>query len=221
MLYTGGKDSTLALEKTLGAGHDVVELLTVVPEPHSYAYHDVCLEVTPLQARSMRMSQRFVKVPAGKAKEIEVLGEFLKTLSKPLEIEGVVSGVIRSTYQKSRMDAMLGEIGLSHLTPNWGMAPGSVVEEAVRRGYEVLISSTSANGLDRSWIGRRVDDEALAELMALSEKYGFDPDGEGGDYETLVLWAPIFKERVKLLEWTTVWDGYSGRLLIGRVELDP
>ncbi|MCS7117903.1 MAG: diphthine--ammonia ligase [Thaumarchaeota archaeon] len=220
-LYTGGKDSTLALEKALHVGHEVVELLTVVPEPHSYAFHDVCLEVTPLQARSMGLSQRFVKVPPGKGKEVEALGSHLESLSESLGIEGVVSGVIRSSYQKYRMDALLSEIGLSHLTPNWGMSPGSVVAEVVRRGYEVLISSVSANGLNSSWVGRKIDSDALRELMTLSERFGFDPDGEGGDYETLVLWAPLFRERLKLLEWTTTWDGYSGRLLIGRAELDP
>ncbi|MEN3047335.1 MAG: diphthine--ammonia ligase [Candidatus Caldarchaeales archaeon] len=220
-LFTGGKDSTLALEKALAAGHEVVELVTVLPEPHSYAFHDVCLEVTPLQARSMGLPQRFVKVPPGKEREVEALGEFLSRLAGPLGLEGVVTGVIRSAYQKSRMDAMLAEVGLEHVAPNWGMPPGSVVGEAVRRGYEVVVSSVSAHGLDRSWIGRRIDSEALRELLARSERFGFDPDGEGGDYETLVLWAPTFRERLKLLEWTSTWDGYSGRLLVGRAELDP
>jgi len=90
----------------------------------------------------------------------------------------------------------------------------------LKRGYEVLVSSVAAEGLGREWIGRRIDAESLEELLALSERRGFDPDGEGGDYETLVLWAPIFRRRIRITEWATTWDGYSGRLVLGGTVLD-
>ena len=218
-LYTGGKDSTLALEKALEEGHAVAACLTVVPEPNSWAFHETCLEVTPLQAEAMGIPHVMVRVGGGKSREVEELGLQLAALRERLGIDGFVSGTIRSSYQKSRLDELASKLGLRHIAPNWGSPPGSAVKEVVRRGYEVLISSVAAEGLGREWIGRRIDEESLEELLALSERRGFDPDGEGGDYETLVLWAPVFRRRIVLTEWATAWDGYSGRLVLGGIVL--
>jgi ABC transporter with metal-binding/Fe-S-binding domain ATP-binding protein len=219
-LYTGGKDSTLALERALEQGHEVAACLTVVPEPNSWAFHEACLEVTPLQAEAMGIPHVMARVGGGKAREVQELGIQLAALRERLGIEGFVSGAIRSSYQKTRLDDLASELGLRHVAPNWGSPPGSVVREVVRRGYEVLVSSVAAEGLGREWIGRRLDAESLEELLVLSEKHGFDPDGEGGDYETLVLWAPIFRRRIRLTEWATTWDGYSGRLVLGGMVLE-
>jgi ABC transporter with metal-binding/Fe-S-binding domain ATP-binding protein len=219
-LYTGGKDSTLALERALEQGHEVAACLTVVPEPNSWAFHETCLEVTPLQAEAIGIPHVMARVGGGKAREVQELGIQLAALRERLGVEGFVSGAIRSSYQKSRLDELASELGLKHIAPNWGSPPGSVVKEVVKRGYEVLVSSVAAEGLGREWIGRRLDARSLEELLVLSEKHGFDPDGEGGDYETLVLWAPIFRRRIRLTEWATTWDGYSGRLVLGGMMLE-
>ncbi len=219
-LYTGGKDSTLALERALEEGHTVAACLTVVPEPNSWAFHETCLEVTPLQAEAMGIPHLMVRVGGGKAREVEELGAQLASLKDRLGIDGFLSGAIRSSYQKKRLDDLASELGLEHVAPNWGSPPRSVVTEVVRRGYEVLVSSVAAEGLGREWIGRRIDADSLKELLALSERHGFDPDGEGGDYETLVLWAPVFRKRIRLTEWAATWDGYSGRLVLGGMALE-
>ncbi|MEM0451243.1 MAG: diphthine--ammonia ligase [Nitrososphaerota archaeon] len=219
-LFTGGKDSTLALERAIEEGHSIAACLTVVPEPNSWAFHEICLDVTPLQAEAMGIPHLMLRVGGGKVREIEELGRHLAALKDKLGVGGFVTGTIRSSYQKTRMDELAAELGMRHMAPNWGSPPGSVVREVVRRGYEVLVSSVAAAGLGREWIGRRIDARALEELLDLSERYGFDPDGEGGDYETLVLWAPLFRRRLRIDEWTSTWDGYSGRLVLGSFRLE-
>jgi len=44
--------------------------------------------------------------------------------------------------------------------------------------------------------------------------------GEGGEYETLVLDAPFFKKRIRILSARTIWNGESGYLLVEKAELE-
>jgi diphthamide synthase (EF-2-diphthine--ammonia ligase) len=44
--------------------------------------------------------------------------------------------------------------------------------------------------------------------------------GEGGEFETLVLDAPFFKKRVRILESEIKWDGMAGIYLVKKAGLD-
>jgi hypothetical protein len=48
------------------------------------------------------------------------------------------------------------------------------------------------------------------ELLSLSKKFGINPAGEGGEYETLVVNAPFFKCRLRVKEEGKEWDGVRG-----------
>jgi diphthamide synthase (EF-2-diphthine--ammonia ligase) len=51
-------------------------------------------------------------------------------------------------------------------------------------------------------------------MIMLSEKHGFNPSGEGGEYETYVLDAPIFKKKIVVDKFSKEWHGDSGYLII-------
>jgi len=46
-------------------------------------------------------------------------------------------------------------------------------------------------------------------LADISEEYRFNLDGEGGEFETIVIGAPHMRRKI-LLEGETVWDGPRG-----------
>ena len=51
-------------------------------------------------------------------------------------------------------------------------------------------------------------------------RFGVSVVGEGGEYETLVLDAPFFREkRIELVEVERVWEGQSGYLKIKKARL--
>ena len=79
----------------------------------------------------------------------------------------------------------------------------------------------AANGLDKSWLGRRIDEAAAVELAKLGEKYGINVCGEGGEYESLVVDAPWFKERLVIDEAEVVWEGTSGTYAVKDAHLAP
>jgi len=79
----------------------------------------------------------------------------------------------------------------------------------------------AANGLDKSWLGRRIDEVAAVELAKLSEKYGINVCGEGGEYESLVVDAPWFKEKLVIDDAEVVWEGTSGTYAVKGAHLAP
>lgn len=221
-LYSGGKDSTLAVEKALMAGHKVACLVTVRPRrPDSWMFHTVCLSLTPLQAEAMNIPHIFIEVSGEKEVEYAELMHSLRNVIDHYQADGILSGSIMSNYQKKRIDQICREYSLSHISPNWGLSGSATLNEAVNRGYEVMITSVNAYGLGREWLGRIIDQEAMNELIAASNNYGFNPGGEGGEYETLVIDCPLFSRRVLISDYEIVWKGSYGYIDPKSFELVP
>ncbi|MCS7145524.1 MAG: diphthine--ammonia ligase [Nitrososphaerota archaeon] len=220
-LFTGGKDSTLAVEKALEAGHEIVLLVTAKPlEADSWMFHTSCIGVQHLQAEAMGLNHRYVEVSGRRDAEVEELYVALQGLVEEFSADGLLSGGIASRYQRDRIDSVARRLGVQHLAPNWNMEAREVLTDVLRRGYSVLIVATSALGLGSAWLGRRLDREAVGELEKLAEKYGLNPAGEGGDYETLVVDAPFFQKSIKV-ETEPVWLGDRGYLRIRKASLAP
>lgn len=86
-------------------------------------------------------------------------------------------------------------------------------------GFEIIITSVSAAGLNQSWLGRRIDERCIEELLKLREKYGISIVGEGGEMETFVTDAPFFKNKIKIKKAEKSWDGVRGVFEIKDAEL--
>ena len=75
----------------------------------------------------------------------------------------------------------------------------------------------AAEGLDETWLGRKMDNEMLKELK---NKKMVNYAGEGGEYESLVLDCPLFEKKIEILDSKKVMDSKnSGRLIIGKARL--
>jgi predicted ATP pyrophosphatase (TIGR00289 family) len=143
----------------------------------------------------------------------------LEHVLEELDVEGVVSGAIASNYQKNNIDKICDKLGLVSLAPLWGRDPVELVREMLKVGFDIIITSASAEGLDENWLGRKLDEKALEELITLKEKYGVNPSGEGGEYESLVLDAPLFKSKIEVIEAEKIWHGTNGYYLIKKARL--
>ncbi|MCS7136562.1 MAG: TIGR00289 family protein [Nitrososphaerota archaeon] len=207
-LFSGGKDSTYAVYKTLLEGNSVEYLVTVVTRnPNSWMFHRINVEMTRYQADAIGIKQIMVPSMGIKEKEVEDLKVALERLS---DVDGLVSGVIASRYQRNRIEKVCSELGLKHLTPLWGMEPDRLLREQYALGFESIVTSVSAEGLDESWLGRKLDEAAIDELRRLSEKFGINMCFEGGEGETFVLDCPIFKKKLRVKEAVKKWFGDCG-----------
>ena len=152
---------------------------------------------------------------AGK-KEEEL--EDIRALLRPLKIDGIISGAFASEYQRERLDFICEELGLRSFAPLWHKESGTYLSE-LSQNFEVVITSVSADGFDASWLGRRMDAECIADLKRLQKRFGISPCGEGGEYETFVLNAPIFRKRIVIEKATKAFRGTSGTFAIEKARL--
>jgi len=215
-LSSGGKDSTYALWLALRQGHEVERVVAMIPRREdSWMFHRPNLLLIDLLAECVGLPLITAETSGEKEKELEDL----KLVLQKLDIEGVVSGAIASRYQRSRIDRICDELGLASITPLWGREPVELLREMIVSGFEIIVTSAAAQGFDESWLGRRLDEETLRDLIELNRRYKVNVSGEGGEYETLVLDAPFFRKRIEVLEAERIWRGDSGYLLIRKAVL--
>ncbi|KON30082.1 hypothetical protein AC482_04730 [miscellaneous Crenarchaeota group-15 archaeon DG-45] len=215
-LFTGGKDSTYATRLAAEGGDEVTSLATIHPRSEeSWMFHTVNIHLAGMVAEALGI--RHVAAPTGGERELEGLKEMLAGL----DVEGVVTGAIASTYQKSRVDRVCGELGLEHVAPLWGRDGRALLGEMIEAGMVIVVTAVAAMGLDRRWLGRALDAQAMEELDELHGRFGVDVCGEGGEMETLVLDAPWFRGRLEIARARTLWDGVRGSYIVEEARLRP
>lgn len=219
VLFSGGKDSTMAVYKAMKEGWTVEYLLSMHSEnPHSYMFHVPNIHLTQLLSQALRIPLIQAETPGMKEEELEDLRKALSEL-KDKGVEAIFTGAIHSQYQKSRIDKLCQELGLESIAPLWHRDPQEYMEEIIALGFEVVIISVSAEGLDESWLGRVITRELLEELRGLHEKYGLHLAFEGGEAETLVIDGPLFKKKLEILDSEKVWNFDNGHLIIKDAQL--
>jgi len=210
VLFSGGKDSSLALFKAQQS-HDVVCLITLVSEnPESYMFHVPNIELTELQAEAIGLPLMQRTTKGEKENELEDLKLVLKLAKTKFQIKGVVTGAIRSAYQSTRIQRVCRELDLWCFNPLWLKDQIELLNELVRSDFRVVISGVFAFPLDESFLGRVIDGEMVEKLSEVSERYGFNPAGEGGEMETTVLDAPFFNKRIEILDYDVLYRNNSG-----------
>jgi diphthine-ammonia ligase len=230
-LFSGGKDSSWALYQALERGLNVERLVTVHPTGDSYMYHVPATELAGLAAESIGIPLVDVEPADFEADtvtdsseqgddELEPLEAALRALEAELPggLAGLTAGAVESEYQTSRIEGMCERLDCDLFAPLWREDPRELADAMLEAGFEIVIVRVAAYGLDESWLGRSLDEAALAELEALNEKYGVHILGEGGEFETLIVDGPHMDRRIDL-EYDTEWDGTRGTIRVLNAEL--
>jgi diphthine-ammonia ligase len=216
-LISGGKDSALALYQVMTQGHEVKYLVTMIPQQEdSWMFHYPNIHMVDFFAEAANMP--LVKGETSGVKEREL--EDLKLLLGGLNVEGVVSGAVFSEYQKTRIEKICEELNLASITPLWHEDPLKILREITSQGFEAIIVGVYAYGFDAAWLGKTINQKTVNELLQLNRKYRISIVGEGGEYETLVLDAPFFRKKIRLIKVEHLWKGQSGYLLVKEATLD-
>jgi len=219
VLFSGGKDSTLALHKAVEKA-EVVCLITLVSEnKESYMFHTPNIDITTLQAEALGLPL-IQKVTAGEPEEeLKDLEAAITQAVNDFKIEGVVTGAVESVYQAARIQQTCNNLGVWCLNPLWKKNQKALLEETMTIGFKTIISGVFAYPLDKKWLGRQIDEAVIEQLVALGDEYGFSPSGEGGEIETTVLDAPLFMKRIEVLGSNVKAQGNSGVFSIKQARL--
>ena len=214
VLFSGGKDSTMAVYAALEAKEDVKYLLSVKSRnDESYMFHVPNIHITDLLSQALDIPIMSVETDGVKEEELKDLKDAFLNL-KSLGVEAIYTGALYSVYQKSRIEKLGDEVGLKIISPYWHVDEIKYMREIVSLGFKIMICGVAAWGLDESWLGRIIDDETIDELIKLNEKYHVDIAFEGGEAETLAVDGPIFKKRIEILKYKKEWHLDSGVYII-------
>ena len=191
VLWTGGKDSALALHRSVGSG--VSELVTFVPPDAHFRAHD--LELMAWQARSLGLPHRQVVVGFPYQQGYErALSELLAS-----GIECVVTGDIAAVDGQPNFISECAErVGMRVALPLWGVDRLEHMREIVALGFDVMLTFVNEPWLDAAWVGRHLDSDALAELAELGRRNGLDLAGENGEYHSMVLGGPGWRSPLEV-----------------------
>ena len=208
VLYSGGKDSTLALIKAQKY-HEIACLISIVSEnKESYMFHTPNIDITLLQSQALELPLVRVVTKGEKEKELEDLKKAIAEAKKRFQIEGVVTGAVRSTYQASRIQRICHELGLWCFNPLWLKDQVELLYEVVEKELHAIISGVFAEPLDASFLGAEIDIKMVQRLAKLAHM--INPAGEGGEIETTVLDAPVFKKKIEITKSDMQYAKFSG-----------
>jgi len=194
MLWTGGKDCSLALHEARRDGYDVRCLVTFAPpEPKFLAHPPAFIK---LQAEALALPHHLVSISEPFEKSYETA---LGRLRDELGIDTVITGDIAEVNgspnwirERSR------PVGLQVYTPLWGRDRLTLLRQQLAGGFKIIFSCVNTRWLTQDWLGRELDDAAIAGLRGVREQTGLDLCGEEGEYHTLVTDGPTFKRPVRI-----------------------
>jgi len=209
VLSSGGKDSSAAIWWAQCKGWDITHLVTMLVEgDDSWMFQIPGTSLVEAQAKLCDYD--WLAVTTQGVQEEEILD--LENALSQIKIDGIVSGAIRSDYQKSRLERMCERLEIKSFTPLWHQSSELHMDGLVSNGFQVMITGVSSEGLTDEWLGHILTTDSLLRLKSLAAKYRFNVDGEGGEYETLVVAGPHMKGSLDL-GYKTEWDGVRGHLV--------
>lgn len=210
-LVSGGKDSVFAVQKMIEAGHEISCFVCLVPEnKESYMFHSINTDLVRLIADAADIPLYYQPTSGVKEEELNEMKEALAAAISDYGIEGVCSGAIESEYQRSRVENICGLLGLNAFAPLWHAEPIPLLTEMIDSGMDIRFAAVAADGLDESFLGKQLDSVVLNELIKLHETKYIHIAGEGGEYETAVLDAPFFKQKILPVQTNVRWYGNRG-----------
>jgi uncharacterized protein (TIGR00290 family) len=188
-MWSGGKDSALALIRARARGLNVVRLINFYdPVTDRVRFHATRSELIRAQARAIGIELRALGTPWERYEQtFTVLLADLKREG----IAGVVFGDIHLADVRAWYEERVHAASLAHVEPIWGEAPASLVAEFVASGSRAVLTCVDTR-LGEEWLGRVIDERFVAEIGAT----GIDPAGENGEYHSFTFAGPLFTKPV-------------------------
>lgn len=191
--WSGGKDSAMAYYRATTAGAVPKQLLTMFEENKKISKsHALPIEVIEAQAQSLG-----VPLVSKGANWNSYEKQFLDAM-KACKEQGIHHGVFGDIDLEDHLKWVqdtCAKVGMEAIHPLWMEPRRKILEEFIAAGFEAYIIVINTKMMPAHFIGRKFTIELMDELETL----GIDSCGESGEFHTLVVDGPIFKERVPVV----------------------
>lgn len=192
--WSGGKDSALALYKTLQSGeYEIVSLLTTVnKDTNRSSMHAIPVELLRAQAESIGLPIYLLEFdPKGEMAGYEDAMLRAVTYFKNRGVCHFIFGDIFLHDVRSYREQQLKPYGIEVIEPLWNKTAPEIMEEFLQSGLKTIVVTTMADLLDETYIGRTIDRSFVENLPE-----NIDPCGENGEYHTFCFDGPLFHHPV-------------------------
>jgi uncharacterized protein (TIGR00290 family) len=207
LMWSGGKDSALALDRARQSGLDVARLISFYDSAtNRVRFHATRVEMLEAQATSIGTDLR--AIPTSWPEMEASLSRQLGLLHKE-GFAGVIFGDIHLADVRDWYETRVVAAGLEHVEPIWGEPPVALLSEFISTGGRAVITCVELAKLDDSWLGRVTDDRFARDI----ETAGVDACGENGEYHSFAFAGPVFERPVR-------WTPGERRLSAGFAQLD-
>ncbi|KAF8820612.1 ATP-binding domain-containing protein, partial [Cardiosporidium cionae] len=212
-LISGGKDSICNLCYCNAFGHDILALAHLQPklgqlEADSFMYQSVgsplvesiaeCMDL-PLLTREIAgdaIATKNLSYQITKGDEVEDLYELVHTAKQQFPLlEAISCGAILSDYQRLRVESVATRLNLKVVAYLWKQPQDSLLQQMLSMPLSAILIKTASMGLYAKHIGQTIK-ELQSYFISLNKKFGFHICGEGGEYETFTLDAPLFSRKL-------------------------
>lgn len=191
--FSGGKDSTLALDRAIRQGLEVACLFNIYEGSSGRVrFHGIRAELIRDQAAALGIS--LLQDHTHPDDYETVLRRVLEKL-KADGIGGIIFGNIHLADIRAWYEERTGAMGFEHVEPLWGDTGINLVREFVDRGYQARLVSVELARTPRDWLGRLLDANFVTDILNQPD---IDPCGERGEYHTFVESGPLFRHPLSL-----------------------
>lgn len=159
-----------------------------------------------LQAKVLGVPHHRIKV---KKPYRRAYREAISNLIEANGIEGIVTGDISfiNNIHGNWIEDVCEGLDPHMIKPLWGLNPSRILNEVISQRCKAIFTCVRKPWFDGAWLGRKLDRDSLKRLKALSDEYGINLCGERGEYHTMVMDAPMFKEAIQILEFSKEKEG--------------
>lgn len=190
VMWSGGKDSALALTRARARGLEIGALLNFVDASTGRVrFHATRKELIAAQATAARVALRQY------ATTWEEFEDAFRRALIQLRADGsagVIFGDIHLADVRAWYEERVRGAGLEHVEPIWGEPPPALLREFVGGGGRAVITCCEVGKLDDTWLGRTIDERFVNDIAAA----GVDVCGENGEYHSFAFAGPAFHEPV-------------------------
>jgi uncharacterized protein (TIGR00290 family) len=189
-MWSGGKDSALALQRAKASGIHVTRLINFYDAAtRRVRFHATRTEMIQAQADSAEIDLTAISTTWP---EMEARLTVALAALQSEGFAGVVFGDIHLADVRDWYETRVRAAGLEHIEPIWGEDPAQLVREFVDTGARAVITCVDLSRLDSSWLGRIIDERFLDEIGATHA----DPSGENGEFHSFAFQGPAFNHPV-------------------------
>ncbi len=191
LMWSGGKDSYLALTRARRQGLEVATLVNIYDRATGRVrFHATRHELIATQAFALGL--RIHQHPTPTEGYEATFRAALEQLARG-GYAGVVFGNIHLADVRAWFEERVRAAGLEHVEPIWAESPAALLDEFVDSGARAVVTCVELASLPASWLGRTIDGAFATDIARLPS---VDPCGERGEYHSFVYDGPLFTHAV-------------------------